>query len=344
MASVARELVRIDRDGLDVKAGFLGLVVVAVFGVAILLVGPVMLAGAVGVLAVLATDPPPAGRSWAGALLPIVVGGAVLTFLAVAIDGRTLAAALLAGATGVLATLRAGSSRRAGVRTLVTSLWVVVALTLGGTGTSALAYAAAFAAGAALGTAVALVRARGTTAEGVGDDDVEGVPGSATVEESALDQARDALPFALLRGAGLAVAVLVGFSYFPDHPVWMAVTALLVMRPPTRDALVVGAQRSLGTGVGVVVAVALAGVVGDNRPWLVALFLVAAFVMMAVREVNYALFAAVTAALVVYMQRLLGADAGESGRDRVLETVAGVLLALAVLAIAERIARTREAD
>jgi len=113
------------------------------------------------------------------------------------------------------------------------------------------------------------------------------------------------------------------------------------MRPPTRQALVVGLQRSLGTGLGVIIAVVLAGVIGENQPALVILFLASAFLMMAVREVNYALFATFVTALVVYLQRILGADAAESGGDRLAETMLGVVIAFIVLGLTEALARRR---
>lgn len=61
----------------------------------------------------------------------------------------------------------------------------------------------------------------------------------------------------------------------------------------------------------------------------------------AVREVNYASFAALVTALIVYSQRILGADAAESGMDRLVETILGVAIASAVLGITEARARAR---
>jgi len=314
MTSFAQQLVTVDRERLDLRAGVLGLVVLAVFGAAIALVGPVAMAAAIGALVVLATDPPPAGRSWATALLPLVIG--------------------------TVATLHGGRSRKAGTRGLIATLWIILALTLYHTGVGALAYAVAFAIGGAIGAGVALARARKGAAEGTGADDVE----AEAVAEPPTLRALLASPigqFAILRGVGLAVAVFLGFTFFPGHPAWLAISSLLVMRPPTRNALVVGVQRSLGTGVGVIAAVALASVIGENTPALVLLFLASAFLMMAVREVNYALFAMFVTAVVVYSQRILGADAAESGMDRLAETVVGVAIAFVVLGFTEVLARRR---
>jgi len=340
MTSFAQQLVTVDRERLDLRAGVLGLVVLAVFGAANALVGPVAMAAAIGALVVLATDPPPAGRSWATALLPLVIGGAVLTYIAVSIGGQAVPAALLVGVVGTVATLHGGRSRKAGTRGLIATLWIILALTLYHTGVGALAYAVAFAIGGAIGAGVALARARKGAAEGTGADDVE----AEAVAEPPTLRALLASPigqFAILRGVGLAVAVFLGFTFFPGHPAWLAISSLLVMRPPTRNALVVGVQRSLGTGVGVIAAVALASVIGENTPALVLLFLASAFLMMAVREVNYALFAMFVTAVVVYSQRILGADAAESGMDRLAETVVGVAIAFVVLGFTEVLARRR---
>lgn len=83
-------------------------------------------------------------------------------------------------------------------------------------------------------------------------------------------------------------------------------------------------------------------VVGENTPALVILLLASAFGMMAVREVNYAMFAMLVTMLVVYTQRILGADAAESGRDRLAETILGVAIASVVLGLTEALSRTRK--
>ena len=335
-------MLRIDRQRVDLRAGVLGLAVLSVFAVAIAFWGPVAIAGAIGALVLLATDPPPAGRPLATALLPLVVGGTVLTFIAVWIGGRPVPAAILVGVVGVAAALHAGRSRKAEIRGLIATVWIILALTLYDTGVGALGYAVAFAAGAAAGAGVTWSRSRSGSGEGGGSDDVEAGTAAPTQSPFRALLTSPLGQFALLRGIGLAVAVLLGFALFPAHPAWLAITCLIVMRPPTRQALVVGVQRSLGTGVGVIVAVAVAGLIGENTPGLVILFLASAFLMIAVREVNYALFAMLLTALIVYSQRILGAEAAESGRDRLGETLLGVVVAFVVLGLAEALTRARK--
>jgi hypothetical protein len=114
MTSFAQELLTVDRQRLDLRAGLVGLVVVTVFGVAVAFVGPEAMAAAIGALVVLATDPPPGGRSSAVALLPLLVGGTALTYLAVSIGGHAVAAALLAAVVGLAGSLQAGAAARPG--------------------------------------------------------------------------------------------------------------------------------------------------------------------------------------------------------------------------------------
>jgi uncharacterized membrane protein YccC len=61
----------------------------------------------------------------------------------------------------------------------------------------------------------------------------------------------------------------------------------------------------------------------------------------AFREVNYALFAMLLTALIVYSQEILGAGAAESGMDRLSETVLGVAVAFFVLGLNEALTRAR---
>jgi hypothetical protein len=323
VTTFTRELFAIERRRLDVRAGIAGAVIVALLGVAILLVGPEAIAAVIGALVVLVSGAAPAGKSWASALLPLVVGGAVLTFVAVSIGGQPLLAAALVGIAALAGALHAGRSSKAEARALIAMLWIILALSLHDTGVSPLTYAVGFAAGGALGAAAALVRARRAAPE-VGVAQEPG-PDAVPVREAAI------------RSVCLALATWAGFAFFPDHPAWIAITALLVLRPAQDRPVSIGVQRALGTGIGVVVAVAIAELVGERQVVLVLLLLASAFFMMAARDMNYALFAVFATTFVVYSQRILGVDAATSGRDRFLETAIGVVIALLALYLIGRI-------
>ena len=116
-----------------------------------------------------------------------------------------------------------------------------------------------------------------------------------------------------------------------------------MIRPPTRKAVVVGVQRSLGTGVGVTLAVGLAGLAGQTQVVVVLLFLVTTFMMMSLKDVNYALSASLAAGMVVFLQRLVQGDTSATAVDRFAATVIGVVIAFAVLGIVQVIGRQRRA-
>jgi hypothetical protein len=340
MTAARVRLVALDRRQIDVTAGVVGVVVVALLAVAVVAWGPVAMAAVVGALVMLVADPPTAGRGRIAALAPLGAGGALVTLVAVAVRTQPVLAALVVGAVAVVASLHAGRSRSAGTRGLVATIWVILAVTLPDSGARPIGYAAAFAAGAVVGAVVTLLRSRvRPEPAGLSSDEAAGSGTPSPVDGAAAKAGL--IRFSLLSGIGLGVSVLVGFTWFPAHPAWVAITALLVMRPPMAEALVVGVQRSLGTAVGVLLAVAVSGIVGDNTAALVVLFLASAFLMMAVREANYALFAVFVTTLVIYLQRLVGAEAADSGVHRLIETVVGVLVAFVVLGVNEVIGRAR---
>ena len=82
----------------------------------------------IGALVVLSTEPPPHGRSWTTAVLPLVAGGAVLTSIAIAIGEHPIPAALLAGVVRVAATLPAGLSEKASIPSLIATLRIILPL------------------------------------------------------------------------------------------------------------------------------------------------------------------------------------------------------------------------
>lgn len=343
MNGFARELLAIERSGFNARAGVLGIAVLGVFALAMIFVGPVAMAAAIGALVVLSADPPPPGRAWAVALLPPLVGGAALTFLSVSIGGNAVAGAVIGGIVALAATLQAGRGKKAGARGLIATMWVILAMTLYDSGVTALEYTVAFAVGGGAGAVVTWLRTRSDSPEGTGSDDLEAGSGAAPAPYLETQLLSPLGVLAVLRGIGIGLGIWIGFTYFPDHAAWVAITSVIVIRPPTHQAVVVGLQRSLGTGVGVIVAVALAGVVGQSSVGLAILFLATAFFMMSVREVNYALFAMLGAALVVFLQRIVQGGVAETALERLEATVIGVLVAFVVLAFVDAFDRRRRA-
>jgi hypothetical protein len=331
-------VIALDRSAVNVRAGFVGLLAIVLLLLAMLVVGDVAMAAVIGAMALLAMDPPRPERSWTIDVVSLIGGGAVLTLLAVAVGGQAASAALIvafaAWATLVFPEWR-GTSPISGV---MLTLWIVLALDQNGSDAGALAYAISFALGGAFGAAVAWYRERSASTTPPSNasssaDDEEPDPEHAVSLQTVLTGPIGIV--ALLRAAGLGAAVLLGYSLFEDHATWAAISVVIVVRLPARDAVFVGAQRSAGTAAGVVAAVILASLLGATALGLFVLFIGTAFLMMALKEVNYSLFAMLLTALIVFAQRILSADALDAGVERLLATLLGVVISFVVLGLIE---------
>jgi uncharacterized membrane protein YccC len=145
--------------------------------------------------------------------------------------------------------------------------------------------------------------------------------------------------FAVLRGGAVGIAVPLGAWLFPDHPVWAALTVLLVLRPAVGETVRVGVQRTLGTIAGVLLAEGMI-ILGDGSDVvLLAALLAAAFAMTALQSVNYAVFVLLLTAVLVLTQELLGLSAQATASDRLLATILGALIAFGGIAFAYLIQR-----
>lgn len=334
--SVLEELVTVERGRLDLRAGAIGLGILAVVLAGLGLIGAPAFAVAIGVVVVLVGPVPTSPSDWIRGLTGVGLGAA-LTVVAVSVGAEAVPSAAFAALVGAASTLAAGRGHGPAVRAFLMTIWLVLALTLADSGTPGVVYAIALAAGCGIGAlALALRTGRGDGADGAPGTTPEPVPTLAVLARGPLGL------MAALRGLGVGIAVLLGYAWFPEHPAWAAFTALIIIRPPTRRAVVVGLKRSIGTGTGVVLAVLLASLAGESTVVVAVLFLVTAFLMMALRDADYAVVSVLVTALIVFGQRLVRTDAAEAGLDRFLATLVGVAIAFAVLATVEAAARTRQ--
>ncbi|MGI9540069.1 MAG: FUSC family protein, partial [Miltoncostaeaceae bacterium] len=107
--------------------------------------------------------------------------------------------------------------------------------------------------------------------------------------------------------------------------------------PNPGDSLETGVLRTLGTLAGGMAAVAVVALAGGSDAALIVAFCVAAFAMMAFKDVNYAVFVLFLTAVLVLMQGILGADAGAAAEQRLLATLLGAAIAFAALWIGLRL-------
>ena len=146
------------------------------------------------------------------------------------------------------------------------------------------------------------------------------------------------------------LAVVVSASALIAHAVgigrgyWLALTAVLVLRPEFSVTFTRGVGRAVGTFVGVGLATIVA-VTAHPHGWVLVPF-VAVFVWMsgAVFNASYAAFSVAVTGAVVFLLAGLDTNPVTDARDRLVATVLGAALALGAYAVAPTWGRRPVAD
>jgi len=322
MTSRLETLLALDMSRIDVRRGLLGAVAVLGAIVFVAVFGPLGMTVGIAALFVIAADQPgPARQRWAGVLVISLVGSFIALIAVWAGTEHIWVATLLTFTITGAATLAAGLGHVAAIRALLLSLWAVLAFSLTGDGETALALAMAFLAGGVIAAVILWLGSRGSEGPSV---EVEAETAARTVEEivhSPLGW------FALLRAGAVGVATALGIVLFPDHAMWPALTVLLVMRPKTGEAVEAGARRTFGTLAGVIVAEAVVAVAGGSEVVMFLAFMLGAFAMVALKQVNYWVFVFFLTALLVLSEVFVGGDAEAAGVQRFIATVLGAGIA-----------------
>nr|WP_283810090.1 FUSC family protein [Leifsonia sp. C5G2] len=134
----------------------------------------------------------------------------------------------------------------------------------------------------------------------------------------------------------LSAAFLVGWAVFPDHVMWVVLTAFLVCsgNRGRADVLHKSALRVLGALGGTIGAVAIVAVLPDaSDPGAVVAIFLALFAGTWLRTVSYAYWAVAVTLALSLLQELTGATtiAGEAGMlgERLVAIVVGAVLGIA---------------
>jgi hypothetical protein len=138
------------------------------------------------------------------------------------------------------------------------------------------------------------------------------------------------LRHALRFGTALAVAVAVyHVADLGDHGYWVPLTVLFVLKPDPEETHRRLAMRAVGTVAGLVVATALAELLG-GQPEVTALVLTAAAACaFALLAIEYALFTTAITLYVVLLTDSLGHSAWAVADERAVATALGILIAAA---------------
>jgi uncharacterized membrane protein YccC len=212
-----------------------------------------------------------------------------------------------------------------------------MALLLGSEDTEPWRVSVAFLAGGAIAMVVTAMRLRISGADTMAQSKKpERGPTAPDRSPSYLLQLRAAMTsplglFALVRTVAVIVAVLLGFWWFASHPMWIAITVIVVLQPPAHESLSVAVQRTIGTALGVGVAAVVAQLLPQGDSAVVIAFLISGLLMVALMGANYTLFAAFLTAMLVFGQRLAQADPLQAGWERLLATAAGAVISFLIV-------------
>ena len=131
--------------------------------------------------------------------------------------------------------------------------------------------------------------------------------------------------------ATLALATILGGILPTQHGYWIAMTAVILLRPDFSQTFLRSVGRIGGTLLGAVFATLIASHVRPGVETYVALCVVFASLGYYVFKANYALFTVAITAYVAFALALLGQPEAMALRDRILGTVvAGVLALIAI--------------
>lgn len=333
------EIRTIDWDKVRLKQAVTGLtamlLAVAVFGT----LDDAVLSGVMATLFVIAAGGDGPMRDRLPAMVRMTLYGAVIGGLAFWSADSALAVAVVLGIATYLGTLGAAFGRRAGRVGLLLTLWAIMALIIGSEATDPWQVSVAFVVGGAIAIGVTAIRLRFFGEQDAEADDPPDDLDRVDLASSHWDRIGAAVSsrigrFAVLRTLGVVVGVLLGFWWFSSYPMWVAITVIVVVQPSVRQSASIGIQRTLGTALGVVVAIALAQVLPRGETGVIIAFLLSGVLMVAFMGANYTLFAAFLTAFLVFGQRLAQADAFEAGWERLLATGVGAMIAFGVIGAA----------
>lgn len=144
------------------------------------------------------------------------------------------------------------------------------------------------------------------------------------------------IAFALLRAVAVAAAISIAFGFQLPQAQWMAIATIVAIKPTLTQSRLVAAQRATGAILGALVA-ALALLTIDRKGLLELSIVVLGALGGAIRTVNYRLYTAAIAAVVLIANDLSHpADLTEEA-ERIVFTLIGVGIAILVEVIATRV-------
>ena len=147
---------------------------------------------------------------------------------------------------------------------------------------------------------------------------------------------RPLILYAVIRAVALAISVALAFGLDLANADWMPIATLVAMKPSLDQSALFAEQRLTGAIIGAAAA-ALFVLTINNKHALEVVIIIFGVIAASIRGVNYALYcAAVAAAVLIAMDLPQPSNLADEGR-RVLFTLIGVGIAVAVMLLANLI-------
>ena len=158
------------------------------------------------------------------------------------------------------------------------------------------------------------------------------VPGS----QSPVQLTRPVVLFALIRALALAASTAIAFGGGFASADWMPIATIVAMKPSLEQSKLFGEQRVVGAALGAAAAIPILILVGSKHA-LEAIVILLAGLGIAIRGVNYAYYAAAIACAALIAADLPQPTNYAAEGRRVLFTLTGVGIGVAVMFVADRL-------
>lgn len=318
---------KLDWSQVNLRGGVTTVLVIVVVALVLVFFGTLGMAVGLAALFVMIADTPGSLRSRLLAVLTFSLVGALLAFgSAWAGSEKPLLASLLMAVVVYLATMASVRGKPAAVRWLLLSIWVVMVVALSSGIERPIEISLAFLAGGLLaGIGVA----------------VQGWRSEVDIEDESPPSLRAVLAevgnpvgrFALVRGLAAGAATYLGVLLFPDFPIWVVASVLIILREERGATFEIGLLRTMGTLLGVIGASGVLLAIGGSKFVVIVAFLLSGFAMIALQKVNYAVFSLFLTAMLVFALHVTGENALEGGIARLLATILGAGIAFGAIVI-----------
>ncbi len=147
--------------------------------------------------------------------------------------------------------------------------------------------------------------------------------------------------FSTVKSLAGGLSTLAGWLIVSGHPFWAAYAPLAIIKPDVHQTTVSGVERIAGTVIGGLLGVLLVTSI-ENPAVLQLLFIASVFFMLATLKVSYTIFISFVTLMLVISGGVGGESFSDTGKERIIATVLGVLITFVVIIILSRMVHRKD--